>query len=159
MTKDLTTGKIMPILIRFTIPLVLGNLFQLTYNAVDSIIVGHFVGKEALAAVGICNPISTLMILFLNGLCMGASILMGMQYGAKDYDTLHRQISTTMLSGVYFFVDLIHSMYPVCKTDPDLNAGGRKYFIPHNRILTDHLFRIGLYFSVQLFFEHTACTR
>ena len=102
MTKDLTTGKIMPQLVRFTIPLVLGNIFQLTYNAVDSIIVGHFVGKEALAAVGICNPISTLMILFLNGLCMGASILMGIQYGAKDYKTLHRQISTTMLSGVVF---------------------------------------------------------
>ena len=102
MTKDLTTGKIMPILVKFTIPLVLGNLFQLTYNAVDSIIVGHFVGKEALAAVGICNPISTLMILFLNGLCMGASILMGMQYGAKDYDTLKKQISTTMISGVVF---------------------------------------------------------
>ena len=106
MTKDMTTGKIMPLLVKFTIPLVLGNLFQLTYNAVDSIIVGHFVGKEALAAVGICNPISTLMILFLNGLCMGASILMGMQYGAKDYDTLHRQISTTMLSGVIFSVFL-----------------------------------------------------
>lgn len=102
MTKDLTTGKIMPILVNFTVPLVLGNLFQLTYNAVDSIIVGHFVGKEALAAVGICNPISTLMILFLNGLCMGASILMGIQYGAKDYKTLHRKISTTMLSGVVF---------------------------------------------------------
>ena len=102
MTKDLTTGKIMPILVNFTVPLVLGNLFQLTYNAVDSIIVGHFVGKETLAAVGICNPISTLMILFLNGLCMGASILMGIQYGAKDYKTLHRQISTTMLSGVVF---------------------------------------------------------
>ena len=102
MTKDLTTGKIMPILVNFTVPLVLGNLFQLTYNAVDSIIVGHFVGKEALAAVGICNPISTLMILFLNGLCMGASILMGIQYGAKDYKTLHRQISTTRLSGVVF---------------------------------------------------------
>lgn len=102
MTKDLTTGKTMPILVNFTVPLVLGNLFQLTYNAVDSIIVGHFVGKEALAAVGICNPISTLMILFLNGLCMGASILMGIQYGAKDYKTLHRQISTTMLSGVVF---------------------------------------------------------
>ena len=102
MTKDLTTGKIMPILVNFTVPLVLGYLFQLTYNAVDSIIVGHFVGKEALAAVGICNPISTLMILFLNGLCMGASILMGIQYGAKDYKTLHRQISTTMLSGVVF---------------------------------------------------------
>ena len=106
MTKDMTTGKIMPLLVKFTIPLVLGNLFQLTYNAMDSIIVGHFVGKEALAAVGICNPISTLMILFLNGLCMGASILMGMQYGAKEYDTLHRQISTTMLSGVIFSVFL-----------------------------------------------------
>ena len=106
MTKDMTTGKIMPLLVKFTIPLVLGNLFQLTYNAVDSIIVGHFVGKEALAAVGICNPISTLMILFLNGLCMGASILMGIQYGAREYDTLHRQISTTMLSGVIFSVFL-----------------------------------------------------
>ena len=44
-------GKIMPILVNFTVPLVWGNLFQLTYNAVDSIIVGHFVGKEALATV------------------------------------------------------------------------------------------------------------
>ena len=96
----------MPILVNFTVPLVLGNLFQLTYNAVDSIIVGHFVGKEALAAVGICNPISTLMILFLNGLCMGASILMGIQYGAKDYKTLHRQISTTIVVGSSFFIFL-----------------------------------------------------
>ena len=46
MTQDMTKGKIMPMLIRFTIPLVLGNLFQLTYNAVDSIIVGHFIGKR-----------------------------------------------------------------------------------------------------------------
>ena len=115
MTKDLTTGKIMPILVNFTVPLVLGNLFQLTYNAVDSIIVGHFVGKEALAAVGICNPISTLMILFLNGLCMGASILMGIQYGAKDYETLHRQISTTLLSGAVFsfFLTLVCVIFAV----------------------------------------------
>ena len=115
MTKDLTTGKIMSILVNFTVPLVLGNLFQLTYNAVDSIIVGHFVGKEALAAVGICNPVSTLMILFLNGLCMGASILMGIQYGAKDYETLHRQISTTLLSGAVFsfFLTLVCVIFAV----------------------------------------------
>lgn len=115
MTKDLTTGKIMPIFVNFTVPLVLGNLFQLTYNAVDSIIVGHFVGKEALAAVGICNPVSTLMILFLNGLCMGASILMGIQYGAKDYETLHRQISTTLLSGAFFsfFLTLVCVIFAV----------------------------------------------
>ncbi len=104
MARDFTTGKITPILLKFTIPLVLGNIFQMTYNAVDSIIVGRFVGKEALAAVGVCNPIMTVMLLFMNGLCIGAGILMGNQYGAKDYETLHRQISTTMIAGVIFSV-------------------------------------------------------
>ena len=122
MTKDMTTGKIMPMLVQFTVPLVLGNLFQLTYNAVDSIIVGHFVGKEALAAVGICNPITTLMILFLNGLCMGAAILMGTQYGARDYDTLHRQISTTMISGMVFSIILTLICIYICRTDPHAHA-------------------------------------
>lgn len=106
MAKDLTKGSIMPMLIKFTIPLILGNIFQLTYNAVDSIIVGRFVGKEALAAVGICNPITTLVILFLNGLCMGASILMGNYFGGKKMDTLSRQISTTMISGMIFSIAL-----------------------------------------------------
>ena len=106
MAKDLTHGRIMPMLIKFTIPLILGNIFQLTYNAVDSIIVGRFVGKEALAAVGICNPITTLIILFLNGLCMGASILMGNYFGGKKMDTLSRQISTTMISGMIFSLAL-----------------------------------------------------
>ena len=124
----------MPILVNFTVPLVLGNLFQLTYNAVDSIIVGQFVGKEALAAVGICNPISTLMILFLNGLCMGASILMGIQYGAKDYKTLHRQISTTMLSGLIFSF-ILTMLCVICATpilhllqvDPSIMDMTRQY--------------------------------
>ena len=114
-TKTLTEGTPWKQILRFALPLLLGNLFQLTYNAVDSIIVGHFVGKEALAAVGICNPVSTLMILFLNGLCMGASILMGIQYGAKDYETLHRQISTTLLSGAFFsfFLTLVCVIFAV----------------------------------------------
>lgn len=102
MTRNLTEGKITPILISFTIPLVLGNILQMTYNAVDSMIVGRFVGKEALAAVGVCNPIMTMMLLFMNGLCIGAGILMGNQYGAGDFDTLHRQISTTMIAGIIF---------------------------------------------------------
>ena len=80
MAKDLTKGRIMPMLIRFTIPLILGNIFQLTYNAVDSIIVGRFVGKEALAAVGICNPVTTLIIMFLNVLCMVESIILCIYY-------------------------------------------------------------------------------
>ena len=104
MTKDMTQGKITPLLLEFTIPLVLGNLFQLTYNAADSVIVGKFVGADALAAVGTSNPIVTMAILFINGLCMGASVLMGNQFGAKDYKTLRREISTTMISGLIFSI-------------------------------------------------------
>ncbi len=82
MTKDMTTGAITPLLIKFTIPLVLGNLFQLTYNAADSIIVGKFVGEDALAAVGTSNPLMTLAILFINGMCLGAGILVSTAFGA-----------------------------------------------------------------------------
>jgi len=102
MTKDLTKGNIPKLLVSFTIPLVLGNLFQLTYNAADSVIVGRFVGKNALAAVGVCNPMTTLIILFLNGLCMGAGILMGNHYGKGDMETLKKQISTTAIAGIVF---------------------------------------------------------
>lgn len=104
MAKDMTTGKITPLLISFTIPLVMGNMLQLLYNAVDSIIVGRFVGEEALAAVGTSNPLMTLIILFISGLCMGAGVLMGMLYGAKDYEKLQRQISSTMIGGLLFSV-------------------------------------------------------
>ena len=102
MTKDMTMGKITPLLISFTIPLVLGNLFQLLYNAVDSIIVGKFVGEDALAAVGTSNPLVTLVILFVSGLCMGAGVLISMQYGAKDYDKLCLQLSSTLIGGLVF---------------------------------------------------------
>lgn len=106
MTNDMTQGKILPILIKFTIPLVLGNLLQLTYNAVDSIIVGQYVGKEALAAVGTSNPLLTLIILFVQGICLGAGILVGTLYGAKDFKTLKREVSTAMISGVVFSLAL-----------------------------------------------------
>ena len=72
MTTDMTEGKIVPQLTGFAIPLVLGNLFQLTYNAADSVIVGKFVGEEALAAVGTAGPIMNMIILFISGMCMGA---------------------------------------------------------------------------------------
>lgn len=102
MTKDMTKGAILPLLIRFTIPLILGNLLQLTYNAVDSIIVGRYVGNDALAAVGTSNPLMTLIILFVQGVCLGAGILIGTLYGAKDYARLKKQISTSMLAGLAF---------------------------------------------------------
>lgn len=96
MTKDMTSGAITPLLIKFTIPLVLGNLFQLTYNAADSIIVGKFVGEDALAAVGTSNPLMTLAILFINGMCLGAGILVSTAFGAGDTRLVERQVSTTV---------------------------------------------------------------
>ena len=102
MTNDMTKGAITPLLIRFTIPLVLGNLFQLTYNAADSIIVGKFVGEEALAAVGTSNPLMTLAILFINGMCLGAGILVSTAFGAGNTQLMEHQVSTTAIAGTVF---------------------------------------------------------
>ena len=104
MTKDMTTGAITPLLVKFTIPLVLGNLFQLTYNAADSIIVGKFVGEKALAAVGTSNPLMTLAILFINGMCLGAGILVSTAFGAGDHKLVERQVSTAAIAGTAFSV-------------------------------------------------------
>lgn len=101
---DMTQGAVAVPLIGFTIPLVLGNFFQLFYNAVDSIIVGRYVGESALAAVGTSTPVMNLVILLISGLCMGASILMSSQFGAGNYEQLSRQISTTLLSGCGFSI-------------------------------------------------------
>lgn len=115
----MTKGPIIPQLTEFTIPLVLGNLFQLTYNAADSVIVGKFVGDGALATVGSAGPIMNMVILFISGMCMGAGILMSTQYGAKKYELLQRQISTTMLGGLAFSaaiaVLLIVFSYPLLR--------------------------------------------
>lgn len=102
--KDMTEGKITFPLVAFTIPLVLGNLFQMTYNAVDSVMVGRYVGEGALAAVGTAAPLMNIALLFISGLCMGASVLMSSQYGAEDYDLLSRQISTTFWAGSIFSI-------------------------------------------------------
>ena len=67
MITDMTEGNIPKHLISYSIPLILGNLFQLTYNAVDSIIVGRFIGKEALAAVGVSSPVMNIIILGISG--------------------------------------------------------------------------------------------
>ena len=119
MTTDMTKGPIIPQLTQFTIPLILGNLFQLTYNAADSVIVGKFVGDDALAAVGSAGPIMNMVILFISGMCMGAGILMSTQYGGKQYERLERQISTTMLGGIAFSavvaVILIIFAYPLLR--------------------------------------------
>lgn len=107
LATDMTNGNISKHLIKFAVPLVLGNLFQLTYNAADSIIVGRFVGTKALAAVGTANPIMNIIIFFIVGICMGASVLMSEYFGAKDIKKFKREVSTTMIAGLVFTVIII----------------------------------------------------
>lgn len=87
---DLTTGSVTSTMLRFAVPMILGNLFQQVYNLADTLIVGHFLGVGALAAVGASY---TLMV-FLNsiqlGLCMGSGAAFSIYYGAQDFTRLHR---------------------------------------------------------------------
>ena len=102
MVKDMTEGSIPRHLISYAIPLILGNLFQLTYNAVDSIIVGRFIGKQALAAVGTASPVMNIIILGISGICIGASVLMSNFFGAKQDEMVKKEMATTAVFGVYF---------------------------------------------------------
>ncbi|SFC17541.1 MATE family efflux transporter [Clostridium uliginosum] len=104
MTNDMTSGNIPKQLVKFAIPMVLGNMFQLTYNAVDSIIVGHFVGTSSLAAVGAANPIMNIVIFFIVGICMGTSVLMSEYFGEGNIKKLKREISTSMIVGLGFTI-------------------------------------------------------
>ena len=99
---NMTEGKIGRHLIGYSVPLILGNLFQLTYNAVDSIIAGRFIGKEALAAEGTASPVMNIVILGISGICMGASVLMSEFYGAGEREKLKREMSTTVIFGFWF---------------------------------------------------------
>ena len=107
MVKDLTKGSIPKHLITFAIPIVLGNLFQLTYNAVDSIIVGKFAGENALAAVGTANPVMNIVILGITGICIGASVLMSQFFGAGDEEKLKKEVSTTLIFGGIFSLGMV----------------------------------------------------
>jgi putative MATE family efflux protein len=107
MATDMTKGNIPKHLISFSIPLVLGNLFQLTYNAADSIFVGRFVGTKALAAVGTANPIMNIVMFLIIGICMGASVLMSEYFGSGNIKKLKREVSTTMISGFIFTIIII----------------------------------------------------
>ncbi|MDD7200600.1 MAG: MATE family efflux transporter [Sphaerochaetaceae bacterium] len=99
--RDMTEGSIKGHLLSYAVPMVLGNLLQLTYNAVDSIVIGKFVGADALAAVSTANPIMTIVILGVSGLSIGAGVLMSEYYGAKDASALKREFSTTILFGFW----------------------------------------------------------
>lgn len=80
----------------------IGDFCQQLYNAVDSIIVGKTVGKEALAALGVASPIMSIVIFLLVGIAMGAGVVMSQYYGAREYDKVRRVMSTALLLGLAF---------------------------------------------------------
>ena len=99
-TLDMTKGSIVKAIILFSLPLILGNLLQQLYNAADSFIVGNFVSKSALGAVGAGGNIIYFMIAFFLGSAAGAGILISRYYGAGDREKLDNALHTTMALSV-----------------------------------------------------------
>lgn len=98
--KDLTKGNILTGLIAFTLPLLLGNFFQVLYNTVDTLIVGQTLGKNALASVGATGSINFLIVGFAQGMTAGLTILTAQRFGAKD----RLAIKKSYVTGLYFTV-------------------------------------------------------
>ena len=117
-TRDMTSGSILGQIILFSLPLMLGNIFQMMYNTVDSVVVGNFVGKEALAAVGSTTMIVNMLVFFFNGFSVGAGVVIAQHFGARDMDRLHSAVETTM--AVTFVMCALFTMIGVFSVRPML---------------------------------------
>ena len=93
MTKDLTSGSPLKVILLFSLPLVLGNLFQQFYALADTIIVGRFCGVSALASVGATGSVNYLILGFVIGVCTGFSIPVAQRFGAQDYKDMRRFVA------------------------------------------------------------------
>ncbi len=94
---DMTKNSPVKNIILFTIPMLIGNVFQQFYNITDSAIVGQFIGKEALAAVGASFPIMFFLIALIMGATMGITVMISQFYGAKDYENVKLTIETAYI--------------------------------------------------------------
>ena len=97
---DMTTGSPAKHILKFALPLLIGNLFQQLYNMVDSIVVGNFVGKNALAAVGACGSMNFLFFSLSSGLAIGIGIIVSQYFGAKD----EKNVRSTIANSFYVLV-------------------------------------------------------
>ena len=88
MRKDMTIGNPMKIILLFSLPVLLGNLFQQFYNMVDTVIVGQYLGEDALAAVGSTGCLMFLVLGFANGIAQGFGVMVSHAFGAKDMKLL-----------------------------------------------------------------------
>lgn len=108
-TKGLMTeGVIWQELLWFSMPLLLGNLFQQLYNTVDSVVVGNYIGGNALAAVGASTPIINLLVGLFSGIATGAGVIISRYFGARDdkgvHDSTHTALAATVIGGVFLTV-------------------------------------------------------
>jgi len=94
---DMTEGNVMGHLIRFAIPLLVGNIFQQFYNTVDTWVVGNYVSNEAFSAVGTVGPIINTLIGFFTGLASGSGVVISQYYGAKRYDKVSAAVHTAIV--------------------------------------------------------------
>ncbi len=109
---DMTEGRPWEKIIAFTIPMLIGNIAQQLYNTVDSIVVGKYVGDNALAAVGSASPMLNLILVLFVGIAMGASIMVSQYYGSKDRENLSRTVgsSITLTAAASLFLMVFVSM-------------------------------------------------
>ena len=97
MTKDMTTGNPLRLILLFTIPVIIGNIFQQLYNMVDAIIVGRFLGADALAAVGAVGSLMFLTLGFANGIAQGFGVAVSHAFGAKDEKLLKHYVAVSLM--------------------------------------------------------------
>lgn len=116
MVKDMTQGSAAKLILTFSLPMLVGNIFQQMYNMVDSIVVGRFVGPNALAAVGTSFPIIFLLISLVLGLTMGSGVVISQFFGAKQTDKVRRAVSTALSFQLVFA--LIMSMLGLVLSRP-----------------------------------------
>ena len=103
-TRDMTEGPALRQLVLFALPLMVGNIFQMLYNTVDSVVVGQYVSSEALAAVNSTTMIVNMLVFFFNGFSVGAGVIIARYFGARDPESLHRAVETTMATTFLFCV-------------------------------------------------------
>lgn len=119
MIKDLTKGEPLKLILLFSIPLLIGNIFQQLYNIADLVIVGRLLGVEAFASVGAVAPLFFLITFIIVGMASGFAVITGQRFGAKDYDGVKNSvvISTILSTVVTVFFTLICSllMHPILK--------------------------------------------
>lgn len=98
MVKDMTKGAVAPILIKYSLPLLVSVIFQQLYNIADSVIAGQFINKNALAAIGASYPITMIFLAIGTGMNIGCSVVISTLFGAKDYKGMKSAVFTSMIS-------------------------------------------------------------